>query len=109
MHPARCLQAPEAGNALDRALCALRALHDEVGPEAARLRAARRGREASVAAVKVRLGSVFRHRRTGYRGVVFGWDAQCRPGPYATKPDVEQSEHAQPFYYALPDENDAVR
>ena len=50
---------------------------------------------------------VFRHRKYGYRGVVYGWDRICaRDVDWASKLGLQ---HDQPFYDVLPDEDECQR
>lgn len=64
---------------------------------------------------------VVRHKRDGYRGVIYGWDRVCRCPQYVVNTDVN---FVQPFYSIVPgkflsaslwitwgwaDENDSIR
>lgn len=91
---------------LDRALSALRTLHDEYGPA---LRRVREARELHVAcgAATFAPGTVIKHARFKYRGVVYGWDPVCeRDAVWCAAAGVRPD---QPFYYVLPDEGDSLR
>ena len=58
--------------------------------------------------VQYRIGSVFKHRKFGYRGIIYGFDGSCeRDDEWMRQMNI--SNRYQPFYYALPDESDAVR
>lgn len=63
----------------------------------------------AAAGVSFRVGQLIRHRRYAYRGVIVGWDTECR----ASEEWVEQmgvarlaGGRAQPFYHVLPDPAD---
>eukprot|EP00897_Mesotaenium_endlicherianum_P004165 jgi/Mesen1/3777/ME000205S03034 len=67
----------------------------------------RRTEREDRAAVKFSVGSVIRHRRFGYRGVIVGWDPTCtQPAEWITTMRVADlpSGASQPFYYVLPDD-----
>eukprot|EP00850_Spirogloea_muscicola_P000011 SM000001S04413 [mRNA] locus=s1:1028:2732:- [translate_table: standard] len=73
------------------------------------LRAAHRRRAANEerAGVLYSVGSVIRHRKYGYRGVIFGWDRICsRPIDWMVRMRIFDlpSGADQPFYHVLPDE-----
>ncbi|KAL6766563.1 hypothetical protein ACKKBG_A36535 [Auxenochlorella protothecoides x Auxenochlorella symbiontica] len=105
-HLNKDLKPEEAGEAVDRALDALRLLHDDYGGAIARMRALR-GDRADRSGVAWPLGTVFAHAQHGYRGVVFGWDRECeRDAEWAAAMGVRPR---QPFYHVLPDEGDCVR
>ena len=54
------------------------------------------------------IGHVFKHRKFGYRGVIYGFDARCdRDAEWQAQMGVTNPE--QPFYYVLPDAADCVR
>jgi len=58
--------------------------------------------------VQFKIGSVFKHRKYGYRGIIYGFDGSCeRDDEWMRQMNI--SNRYQPFYYALPDESDAVR
>ena len=91
---------------LDRALSALRTLHDEYGPALRRVREARELHAACSASTFVP-GTVIRHARFKYRGVIYGWDPVCeRDAVWCAAAGVRPD---QPFYYVLPDEGDSLR
>ncbi|GAB0492191.1 hypothetical protein MMPV_003451 [Pyropia vietnamensis] len=55
------------------------------------------------------LGTLFRHRRYGYRGVIFGADPSCKAGDdwaRAMGIDGLPRGRSQPFYHVLVDERD---
>lgn len=53
---------------------------------------------------KYRLGQIFRHRRYGYKGTIYGWDWECMmPDDWVRSmrvPDLKRGKH-QPFYHIL--------
>ncbi|KAK1863651.1 hypothetical protein I4F81_006205 [Pyropia yezoensis] len=55
------------------------------------------------------LGTLFRHRRYGYRGVIFGADPSCKAGDvWALSMGIDRLPRgrSQPFYHVLVDERD---
>lgn len=57
---------------------------------------------------KYRIGHVFQHKKFSYRGVIYGYDAQCeRDAQWQAQMNV--SNPNQPFYYVLPDASDSIR
>lgn len=72
----RGLPAGEAGAALDRALDACRRLHSDYAALLGRMRSTR-AEKADRSGVGFHVGQVFRHRKFGYRGVIYGWDRKC--------------------------------
>ncbi len=50
---------------------------------------------------------VFRHKKYGYRAVVYGWDRSCDRDPQWAQEMGVRAE--QPFAAALPDEGDCLR
>lgn len=59
---------------------------------------------AALAAVKYRVGQVFRHRRRGYLAVIYGWDPMCNmQEQWITMNQVDRLPQGrkQPFYNVL--------
>ncbi|KAL7276273.1 hypothetical protein RUND412_000739 [Rhizina undulata] len=58
-------------------------------------------------AVKYRIGTIFRHKRYSYQGVIFGWTKTCNPAEGETwiqEMRLDESLHRgrnQPFYHVL--------
>ena len=61
--------------------------------------------------VPILLGSIVRHKKYGYRGVVVGWDPS--PTVDVTRwdglSDVKGNVNEMPFYHVVPDNNDCLR
>ena len=61
--------------------------------------------------VPISLGSIVRHKKYGYRGVVVGWD----PSPtvdvsrWDGLSDVKGNVNEMPFYHVIPDNNDCLQ
>lgn len=91
---------------VDRGFLALQLLNTEYA-QAARYLEQARAEHANLDGVQFPIGTVFRHKQHGYKGVIYGWDRQCdRPPDWAEQMKVK---HDQPFYSVLPDEHDCVR
>ena len=60
-------------------LQAMRLLHGEYAGQVDRMRAIRQDR-LSRDGINHSVGTVFRHKKYGYRGVVYGWDRSCERG-----------------------------
>ncbi|GAB4821785.1 hypothetical protein N2152v2_008831 [Parachlorella kessleri] len=100
------LQGEEASAALNGALHALRLLNTEYASQLQLMRETRADK-ANKAGVSFEVGTVFMHKKFGYRGLVIGWDRQCtRDEDWVHEAGVDPR---QPFYYVLPDESDCVR
>jgi len=62
--------------------------------------------------IRYRMGQVFRHKKYGYRGVIFGLDLKCdRPESWMNHHGVDRlpSGTSQPFYFVIPDYDDCVK
>ncbi|CAL8460560.1 g89 [Coccomyxa elongata] len=101
------LQVEEQVNeALDQGLEAVQLLHTEYADLLTRLRSAREVR-ADRSRVAFSLGTVFTHKKFGYKGVVYGWDRECERDPAWAA--AVHADPTQPFYHVLPDEDDCQR
>jgi hemimethylated DNA binding protein len=97
---------PALEAALDRGFTALRILHTSYSPTLDHMRALRR-EHADRDGVRFHLGTVFRHAKFGYKGVVYGWDRVCdRDDDWVA---AMHTRGDQPFYHVLPDEADCHR
>jgi hemimethylated DNA binding protein len=100
------LQGEEAEAAVNRALEAVQALYTGYSAqlqEMRRLRADHANREG----VAFGVGTVFIHKKFGYKGVIYGWSRRCeRDEEWARTMNVSAD---QPFYFVLPDEADCQR
>eukprot|EP00761_Pharyngomonas_kirbyi_P014489 gb/GECH01014519.1/.p1 GENE.gb/GECH01014519.1/~~gb/GECH01014519.1/.p1 ORF type:complete len:286 (+),score=87.41 gb/GECH01014519.1/:1-858(+) len=62
---------------------------------------------SSSSSVKYGIGQVIRHRKFGYRGVIYGWDTSCQQGEeWIEANGVEQHKVSKPFYHVLADIRD---
>jgi len=95
---------------VDRGIEALRLLntryHDSV--ESIKARREEHARVISSNTVKYSIGQVFVHKKYGYTGIIYGFDSSCqRDDEWMNQMQIV--ERFQPFYYVLPDEEDARR
>ena len=102
--------------ALDAAFRALRSLNGEHARSVAAARASRAEHSrrqnddndsSAYPLPKYKVGQVFVHKKFGYRAVIIGWDRGCAKGAAWAKA-VNASTPHQPFYSALPSEDDCV-
>ncbi|DBA98893.1 TPA: hypothetical protein ACH3X1_014642 [Trebouxia sp. C0004] len=99
-------QGEHKGLLIDKGFRALQLLNTEYA-QALRYLQAARSEHLDPGAVLFSVGTVFRHKKHGYKGVIYAWDKQCdRPEAWAKEVQVK---HKQPFYSVLPDEHDCVR
>jgi heat shock protein HspQ len=59
--------------------------------------------QEKVPAPKFSIGEVVRHRRYGYRGVIFGWDPVCTASEDWYQGNQTQPDRNQPWYRVLVD------
>ncbi|EIE25330.1 hypothetical protein COCSUDRAFT_61552 [Coccomyxa subellipsoidea C-169] len=96
----------ELSNAFDQGLEAVQLLHTEYADLLSRLRTSREVR-TDRSRVAFSLGTVFIHKKFGYKGVVYGWDQECERDPAWAA--AVHADPTQPFYHVLPDEDDCQR
>jgi hemimethylated DNA binding protein len=102
---AKDLQGPKAREALARGVEALRLLNTTYAnllDEARQARALHEDRSG----VEYKVGTVFIHKKYGYRGVIYGWDRRCQRDDAWMK---EMQASDVPHYSVLPDETDCIR
>lgn len=97
-----------ADGTVDRGLEALRLLNTHYHRVVEEMRRTRREKSQIVDAVKYKIGQVFRHKKYGYKGIIYGFDETCqRDEEWMRQMGVRNPD--MPFYYALPDEMDSTR
>ncbi|KAL3131480.1 hypothetical protein ABBQ38_007787 [Trebouxia sp. C0009 RCD-2024] len=91
---------------LDRGFQALQILNSEYAQALTYLQSTRQ-KHLDARGVQFTVGTVIRHKKYGYKGVIYAWDRVCdRPPQWAQEMQVN---HDQPFYGVLPDEHDCTR
>lgn len=93
---------------VDRGLDALRLLNTHYHRLVEEMRRTRQEKSQIVDTVKYKIGQVFRHKKYGYKGIIYGFDETCqRDEEWMRQMGVRNPD--MPFYYALPDEMDSTR
>lgn len=109
-HGQKTMDLQVAYDQVDRGIDALRLLNTRYHDSVESIKALREehARIMSSNKVKYSIGQVFIHRKYGYKGIIYGFDSTCqRDDEWMNQMQI--TNRYQPFYYALPDEEDARR
>lgn len=101
-------QYDEAFERVNRAIDALRLLNTRYHDSIEHMKALREEHAKIISSNKVRysVGQVFVHKKYGYKGIIYGFDSSCqRDDEWMSQMQI--TDRYQPFYYVLPDEEDA--
>lgn len=106
----RAVDVEESFDLVNRGIEALRLLNTRYHDSVENIKALREehARILSSNEVKYTIGHVILHKKYGYRGIIYGFDSSCqRDDEWMAQMQI--TERYQPFYYVLPDEEDARR
>lgn len=100
----------ESYDLVNRGIEALRLLNTRYHESVENMKALRdeHARVISSNSVKYSVGQVFIHKKYGYKGIIYGFDSSCQRDDEWMR-TMQITKRYQPFYYALPDEEDARR